>query len=82
MVGYSEHSNEHLRFEVLISVTMYMLVFWAATPWGFAGRYKRLEGTYYLHFQGLSDLKMEAVFFSETLSTYKSTRRYSPEEQY
>jgi hypothetical protein len=30
----------------------------------------------------LNALKMEAVCFSETLSTYKSTRRYNPENKH
>jgi hypothetical protein len=50
-----------------------MLVFWAVTPCGFVGRYYRF---------GEAVLKMGTVCLTETLAaTYKSTRRYNPEDQ-
>jgi hypothetical protein len=54
-----------VSFEVMMAVKMLMLVFWVTTPC--------------VHLQG--SLKMEAVCFPETLvCTYKSTRRYNPED--
>jgi hypothetical protein len=55
-----------MRSEVLTAVKMSMLVFWVVTPYGLAGR-----TSYCLHFSGL---KLEAVFFSETLVAPASPR--------
>jgi hypothetical protein len=58
------------------------------------GRYMRFGGTYCLHLQGFSNvyepiriykpvLRKKVVCLYETLtSTYKSTRRYNPEDQH
>jgi hypothetical protein len=54
---------------------MYLLVFWVVSRVG-----KRFGGICCLR---LAALKMEAVCTSETLiSSYKSTRRYNPEDQH
>jgi hypothetical protein len=61
-----------------------MFVFWDVSPCGPVGRYQRFGATNCLASMfRAEDLKTEAVFFSETLvSTYKSTRRYNPKDQY
>jgi hypothetical protein len=51
-----------------------MVVFWVVTPCELVGGYQRFGATYCL-------LKMEEVCCSETLvPTYKSPRRYDPED--
>jgi hypothetical protein len=56
-----------VRFEILTTVKMLMLVFWVVTQYRLVRRYQRFW---------VSALKMEAVYSSETLvSTCKSARR-------
>jgi hypothetical protein len=59
--------------EVLTAVTMKMAVFWVVAPCRLVRVYRRFEGLYSLHHQGLMT--------SETLlNSYQSTRRYNPED--
>jgi hypothetical protein len=64
--------TKDMKYDVLTAVKMSMLVFWAATP------------CRCLHLQGRDlALKMEVVYFSETLvSTYKPTWCFYPEDQH
>jgi hypothetical protein len=62
------------------SLNMSILLFWVVTLYGLVGRYQRFREIFCLHCPA-SSLKMETVFFSETLvSTYKSTWWHNPEE--
>jgi hypothetical protein len=66
--------NKDMRFEVTTAVKMAMFLFWVVTPHGRVGRYKGF---------GETALKTEAVCSSKTMvSTYKSERRYYPEEKH
>jgi hypothetical protein len=56
-----------------------MADFWAVTLCGLVDGYQSFGGTYFLQ---LSTLKMEEICSSETLSTYKSTRRQNPEDRH
>jgi hypothetical protein len=59
---------------------MFMVVFCVVTPCGLVDEYERFRRNILPRSSGL---KMGTVCFSETLvSTYKSTRRYSPEDQH
>jgi hypothetical protein len=65
--------HNFVNFIVVIH-SLYMTMFWGLTPCGLVGGYQRFRA---------SALKMETVFFSETLvSTYKSTRRLNPEHHH
>jgi hypothetical protein len=55
-----------------------MLVFQAAKPCGFVGRYKRFVGTYSVF---RAEVKLDTVSASDTLvSKYKFTQYCNPEE--
>jgi hypothetical protein len=57
-----------------------MLFFWVVTPCGLLGTYKHFTENI---LSPSSTPKIETEYFSETLvSTYKSTRRYNPEDQH
>lgn len=61
---------------------MPMAVFCTMMPYGLIGGDQRFGGIYFCHLQGTSALKMEAVCASDTLPTYKPTRRHSVEDRH
>jgi hypothetical protein len=64
------------------NVNWTVLFFWVVTPCGLVGRYYSF-GEHTVSIFRTSALKMETVCFSETsVSAYKSTRRYYPEDQH
>jgi hypothetical protein len=70
-------TRQFVSFQVL-AVLMLISVFWVVTPYELVYSYQRFGETYYLHLQG-----RETECFSKTsVSTYKSIRRYNPEDQH
>jgi hypothetical protein len=39
-----------MKFEVLATMKILMMIFWIVTPCGLVGRYQRVRETYYLYF--------------------------------
>jgi hypothetical protein len=68
-----------MRFEVLMTVKMLMLVFWVATPCELVGRYHHFKGTFYLYLQdnlmdGQTRQKLIGTFLLKTQPvSYKKT---------
>jgi hypothetical protein len=64
-----------MRFEVLMTVKMLMLVYWVLTLCGPVGRYQRFGGTYCLHLHSIIAQKTN-IYIICVVQVFNSSKEF------